>query len=66
MHSLLNPQRPPVFCPGCSHDVIVKALDRALTGLKLPAEDIVIVSVAPAFSIRFSTPTPFTACTDAH
>jgi 2-oxoglutarate ferredoxin oxidoreductase subunit beta len=44
MHSLLNPQRPPVFCPGCSHDVIVKALDRALTGLQLPVEDIVIVS----------------------
>lgn len=44
MNSLLNPKRPPAFCPGCSHDTIVKALDRALTAMDIPAEDIVIVS----------------------
>ena len=32
MDSLLNKSRPPVFCPGCSHDKIVHALDRAQRG----------------------------------
>ncbi len=31
MDSLLNASRPTVFCPGCSHDRVLHALNRALT-----------------------------------
>ena len=44
MYSLLNADRPPVFCPGCSHDRITRALDRALLDAGLKGEQIVIVS----------------------
>jgi len=44
MVSLLNAERPPVFCPGCSHDQITRALDRALSNMGLKGEEIVIVS----------------------
>ena len=44
MDSLLNSNRPPVFCPGCSHDRVLKALDQALTEMGLGGEQIVIVS----------------------
>jgi 2-oxoglutarate ferredoxin oxidoreductase subunit beta len=44
MPSLLNAGRPPVFCPGCSHDRITRALDRALSNMGLKGEEIVIVS----------------------
>ncbi len=44
MDSLLNPDRPPVFCPGCSHDRSVNVLDRALQKLGLRGSDVVIVS----------------------
>lgn len=44
MDSLLNKNRPPVFCPGCSHDTVTKALDRAFGNMGLPGEDIVVVS----------------------
>jgi 2-oxoglutarate ferredoxin oxidoreductase subunit beta len=44
MVSLLNADRPPVFCPGCSHDRITRALDRALSNMGLRGEEIVIVS----------------------
>ncbi len=30
MDSLLNSKRPPVFCPGCSHEQVLHALDQAL------------------------------------
>jgi 2-oxoglutarate/2-oxoacid ferredoxin oxidoreductase subunit beta len=42
--SLLNSGRPPVFCPGCSHERMVRALDEALIGLGLRREEIAIVS----------------------
>ncbi|MBW1975143.1 MAG: 2-oxoacid:acceptor oxidoreductase family protein [Deltaproteobacteria bacterium] len=42
--SLINPSRPPVFCPGCSHENIVKALDRAFVNLGLAGDQICIVS----------------------
>ena len=42
--TLLNPNRPPVFCPGCSHDTVLKALDRAFANLELAAHDICMVS----------------------
>jgi len=44
MASLLNNARPPVFCPGCSHDIIVKALDQALDRLGVAGNEIVLVS----------------------
>jgi len=42
--SLLNKKRPPVFCPGCAHDRVLTALDRAFGELGLPAEQVVMVS----------------------
>ena len=44
MSSLLNPNRPPVFCPGCSHDRSLHALDRAIQKMSLKGNDIAIVS----------------------
>ena len=43
MDSLLNSNRPPVFCPGCSHEQVLHALDKALIGMGLSAKDVVIV-----------------------
>jgi 2-oxoglutarate ferredoxin oxidoreductase subunit beta len=42
--SLLNPDRPPVFCPGCSHDRSVHVLDRTLQKMGLVGSEVVIVS----------------------
>ncbi|MBW1980453.1 MAG: 2-oxoacid:acceptor oxidoreductase family protein [Deltaproteobacteria bacterium] len=44
MASLLNPHRPPVFCPGCSHDRSLHSLDRALQHLGLSGSEVAIVS----------------------
>lgn len=44
MDSLLNSSRPSVFCPGCSHEQVLHALDQALTGMGLSGEEVVIVS----------------------
>lgn len=44
MDSLLNSSRPSVFCPGCSHDQVLHALDQALTEMGIPGEDVVIVT----------------------
>jgi 2-oxoglutarate/2-oxoacid ferredoxin oxidoreductase subunit beta len=44
MDSLLNGSRPPVFCPGCSYDRIVHALDQALVRMGLRGEQVVIVT----------------------
>ena len=44
MDSLLNPDRPPVFCPGCSHDRSVHTLDRTLKEMGFKGSDVVIVS----------------------
>ena len=44
MVSLLNSDRPPVFCPGCAHDRVVHALDRTLTSMGLSGEKVAIVS----------------------
>lgn len=44
MDSLLNAGRPAVFCPGCSHDQVLQALDKTLIDMGLNGEDIVIVS----------------------
>ncbi len=44
MSSLLNTSRPPVFCPGCTHEKIVIALDRALQQLEIAGDKVVVVS----------------------
>ena len=44
MDSLLNPQRPPVFCPSCAHDQVTKALDKALINMNLAGNQVVLVS----------------------
>ncbi|GAB4255651.1 MAG: hypothetical protein Kow0092_00970 [Deferrisomatales bacterium] len=42
--TLLNRTRPPVFCPGCSHDNVVRSLDRAFRDLGLGGDRIALVS----------------------
>lgn len=44
MSSLLNKNRPPVFCPGCSHERVVNALDKAFRNMNLGGDQIVMVS----------------------
>ena len=44
MNSLLNDQRPPVFCPGCAHERITHALDQAFQKMGLAGHQIVLVS----------------------
>ena len=44
MSSLLNKSRPPVFCPGCSHERVVIALDKAFSNMNLQGDQIVMVS----------------------
>ena len=44
MSSLLNRQRPPIFCPGCSHEKVVNALDAALQQQGLLGNQVVIVT----------------------
>lgn len=44
MDSLLNSNRPGVFCPGCSHDRVLHALDRTLTDMGYTGKDVAIVT----------------------
>ena len=44
MDSLLNASRPAVFCPGCSHDQVLRALDKSLVEMGYGGEDVVIVT----------------------
>jgi pyruvate/2-oxoacid:ferredoxin oxidoreductase beta subunit/Pyruvate/2-oxoacid:ferredoxin oxidoreductase gamma subunit len=44
MDSLLNQDRPPVFCPGCAHERVVAALDQTFQGMGLRGDQIAIVS----------------------
>jgi len=44
MTSLLNESRPPVFCPGCSHERITHTLDNAFQNMDLAGDRIVMVS----------------------
>lgn len=44
MATLLDPLRPPAFCPGCAHERSLHALDEALVRLVLNPADVVIVS----------------------
>jgi 2-oxoglutarate/2-oxoacid ferredoxin oxidoreductase subunit beta len=44
MHSLLNKDRPPVFCPGCSHEPSIRAMDRAFCRMGLKGHEVAIIS----------------------
>ena len=44
MTSLLNPDRPPFFCPGCSHEHVVQALDKSFQQLGLTGEQVAIIT----------------------
>ena len=44
MDSLLNSSRPPVFCPGCSHERITHTLDKAFQNMGLAPHQIAMVS----------------------
>lgn len=44
MASLINQNRPPAYCPGCSHDVVTKALDKAFEALGLEGDQVALVS----------------------
>ena len=44
MTSLLNPSRPPFFCPGCSHERVVRSLDKCFQHLGLSGNQIAIVT----------------------
>ena len=44
MSSLLNKSRPPVFCPGCSHERVAHALDKAFLNMNIKGDQIVMVS----------------------
>jgi 2-oxoglutarate/2-oxoacid ferredoxin oxidoreductase subunit beta len=44
MASLLNRERPLVFCPGCGHEAVVRGLDQALQILELQGNQVAIVS----------------------
>ena len=56
--SLLNPDRPPVFCPGCSHQNVLVALDNAFRNMGLTGSRICMVSdigCSGLFDTFFST-----------
>lgn len=58
MTTLLNTGRPPLFCPGCSHEKVVHGLDEALLELGLAGENVAIVSdigCAGLFDTFFNT-----------
>lgn len=44
MDSLLNANRPAVFCPGCSHDQVLRTLDKTLIDMGYCGKDVVIVT----------------------
>ncbi len=44
MNSFLNKSRPPVYCPGCTHENITASLDKAMVKLNLPADKTVMVT----------------------
>lgn len=44
MDSFLNTSRPPVYCPGCTHENITAKLDKAMVNLNLAADKTVMVT----------------------
>ncbi len=57
-YTLLNHSRPPVFCPGCSHDNALKLLDGAFVNLGLKGNQVCMVSdigCSGLFDVFFNT-----------
>ncbi|MFH2093114.1 MAG: thiamine pyrophosphate-dependent enzyme [Pseudomonadota bacterium] len=57
MKTFINPDRPPVYCPGCTHEKITTGLDRALVQLGFSADKIAIVTdigCSGLFDTRFN------------
>ena len=44
MTTLLNKNRPPVFCPGCSHDRVLQTVDQTLIEMGYDGNEVVIVT----------------------
>jgi len=44
MNSYLNKNRPPVYCPGCTHEKITQGLDKAMARLNFAPDKTVIVT----------------------
>lgn len=44
MKTLLNKERPPLYCPGCGHSRVVQALDAALVDMGLGGSQVVLVT----------------------
>lgn len=42
--TLLNHERPPIFCPGCSHDKVLRVLDKTLVKMGLQGNEICVVT----------------------
>lgn len=56
--SLLNPSRPPIFCPGCSHDKVLRVLDATFVRMGLKGHEICMVSdigCSGFFDVFFNT-----------
>ena len=57
-YTLLNHSRPPVFCPGCSHDNALKLLDAAFVNMGLKGHEVCMVSdigCSGLFDVFFNT-----------
>ena len=44
MSSLINPDRPPAYCPGCSHEVVTRALNQCFQNMGIQGNQVVLVS----------------------
>ncbi len=44
MPSFINSSRPPAYCPGCSHEVVTRALDKTFLQMGIHENQVVIVS----------------------
>ena len=58
MPDLINRNRPPAYCPGCSHEVVTRSLNSALQHMGVDANQVVIVSdigCSGLFDTFFST-----------
>lgn len=56
--SFLNPDRPPIFCPGCSHEKVLRVLDRTLDSMGLRNDRICLVTdigCSGFFDVFFNT-----------
>jgi len=58
MPSLINRTRPTAYCPGCSHEVVTRALDKTFQQMGVQGRDVVLVSdigCSGLFDTFFST-----------